>query len=79
MQIEKETIKNQHEVSVTVVVNEQSVKLIGHIATGSDIKTASIAQGVKIEQNFVLQEELHNGTSKIIGDNDQVHLHEQLK
>jgi hypothetical protein len=64
---------------ITVSVNEQPVKLDGHRATGAEIKTAAIAQGVLIQQNFVLQEELPNGTSRIVGDNDVVHLREHLR
>lgn len=63
----------------TVLVNEQPVKLHGHTAAGADIKAAAIAQGVAIQANFVLQEELANGTSRIIGDGDQVHLREHLR
>lgn len=69
----------QAEHKVTVFVNEQPVKLEGKTASGSQIKAAAIAQGVHIEQNFVLQEELPNGTSKIIGDDDPVHLREHLR
>jgi hypothetical protein len=65
--------------TVIVTVNEQPVKLHGHKATGSEIKAAAIAQGVVIQQNFVLQEELPNGTSRVVGDNDEVHLREHLR
>jgi Multiubiquitin len=65
--------------AVTVSVNEQPVKLYGHTATGAEIKAAAIAQGVHIQPNFVLQEELPNGTSRIVGDNDKVHLREHLR
>jgi len=65
--------------TVTVTVNEQPVKLHGHTATGAQIKAAAIAQGVHIQQNFVLQEELPNGSSRIVGDNDEVHLREHLR
>jgi hypothetical protein len=64
---------------VTVSVNEQPVKLEGHTATGAEIKAAAIAQGVHIQPNFVLQEELPNGTSRIVGDNDEVRLREHLR
>ena len=64
---------------VTVTVNEQPVRLEGHKATGAEIKAAAIAQGVHIQPNFVLQEELPNGTSRIVGDNDEVHLREHLR
>lgn len=63
----------------TVTVNEQPVRLHGKVATGAEIKTVAIRQGVLIQQNFILQEELPNGTSRVIGDNDQVHLREHLR
>jgi hypothetical protein len=63
----------------TVTVNEQPVRLHGKVATGAEIKTLAIRQGVLIQQNFILQEELPNGTSRVIGDNDQVHLREHLR
>jgi uncharacterized protein (DUF2249 family) len=65
--------------AVTVTVNEQPVKLEGQTATGAQIKHAAIAQGVHIQPNFVLQEELPNGTSKVIGDDDPVHLRPHLR
>ncbi|MDA8172839.1 MAG: multiubiquitin domain-containing protein [Nitrospiraceae bacterium] len=77
--MELEETKHAHEYTVTVSVNEQPVKLYGHTATGKEIKAAAIAQGVLIQPNFVLQEELPNGTSRIIGDNDEVHLREHLR
>jgi hypothetical protein len=64
---------------VTVTVNEQPVQLEGKSATGAQIKAAAIAQGVLIQPNFVLQEELPNGTSRVIGDNDPVHLRPHLR
>ncbi|UPK05755.1 multiubiquitin domain-containing protein [Bradyrhizobium sp. 170] len=64
---------------VIITVNEQPVNLKGHSATGTEIKAAAIAQGVAIQPNFVLQEELPNGTSRIVGDNDVVHLREHLR
>jgi hypothetical protein len=85
MEIEREHEKREHEQheekqrTVTVTVNEQPVKLQGQKATGSEIKAAAIAQGVLIQQNFVLQEELPNGTSRVVGDNDEVHLREHLR
>jgi hypothetical protein len=68
-----------HERTVIVTVNEQPVKLKGKTATGAQIKAAAIVQGVHIQQNFVLQEELPNGTSRVIGDKDEVHLREHLR
>jgi len=64
---------------VVVTVNEQPVTMKGKETTGAAIKAAAIAQGVHIQPNFVLQEELPNGTSQIIGDNDPVHLRPHLR
>jgi hypothetical protein len=64
---------------VTVSVNEQNVVLSGHEATGLQIKTTAIAQNVHIQANFVLQEDLPNGTSKIVGDADVVKLRPHLR
>ena len=64
---------------ITISVNEMPVKLQGHTATGAEIKAAAIKQGVLIQQNFILQEELPNGTSRVIGDYDVVHLREHLR
>jgi hypothetical protein len=75
--MEEKIEKTEH--TVIVSVNEQPVKLEGHTATGAQIKRAAIAQGVQIQQNFVLQEELPNGTSRVVGDNDEVHLRPHLK
>ena len=63
----------------TVTVNEQPVELMGDTANGAEIKTAAIAQGVHIQPNFVLQEELPNGTSRVVGDSDSVHLRPHLR
>jgi hypothetical protein len=71
--------KDDHDRTVTITVNEQPVKLRGDSATGAEIKAAAIAQGVQIQQNFVLQEELPNGTSRIVGDKDRVKLREHLR
>jgi Multiubiquitin len=65
--------------TVDVSVNEQAIKLPRGSATGAEIKAAAIAQGVHIQSNFVLQEELPNGTSRIVGDNDNVKLREHLR
>ena len=64
---------------ITVLVNEQEVTLPSRIVTGAQIKTAAIAQGVAIQPNFVLQEELPNGTSRIVGDADEVHWRAHLR
>ena len=67
------------DVPITVIVNEQTVTLPERRTTGGAIKAAAIAQGVAIQPNFVLQEELPNGTSKIVGDDDEVHWRAHLR
>ena len=52
---------------VTVSVNEHPVKMVGHTATGTEIKTAAIEQGVDIQLNFVLEEDLSDGTRRAGG------------
>ncbi|QQS40017.1 MAG: multiubiquitin domain-containing protein [Acidobacteriota bacterium] len=64
---------------VRIFVNEQEVEMKKRTATGSEIKTAAIAQGVQIQQNFMLMEELPNGTSRKIGDADEVRLRPHMK
>ena len=76
---EKHDSEERKEHVVTISVNDQPVQLQGHTATGAEIKLAAIAQGVHIQPNFVLQEELPNGTSRIVGDHDEVHLREHLR
>jgi hypothetical protein len=74
-----EAERSPHERTVTITVNELPVRLEGKTATGARIKAAAIEQGVLIQPNFVLQEELPNGTSRVIGDNDEVRLREHLR
>ncbi|NQT61289.1 MAG: multiubiquitin domain-containing protein [Bacteroidetes bacterium] len=63
---------------VIIIVNSQDVMIEGNRTTGEEIKVCAITQGVLIKQNFILQQELPNGTEKIIGDNDTVKLHKGL-
>ena len=63
---------------VTIEVNDHKVKMPGGPATGLEIKEAAIKQGVNIQPNFVLQVQLPNGSSKIIGNDDKIPLTEHL-
>lgn len=65
--------------SVEIEVNGREVKINGSEAKGLKIKQAAIAQGVNIQENFVLQLELPNGSSVIVGDGDDVKLHEHMR
>lgn len=60
--------------SVVIQVNSLDVTMLGHEANGAQIKAAAIAQSVRIEPNFMLQLELPNGSSRVVGDEDEIHL-----
>ena len=64
--------------TVTIEVNNQKVEMPAGPATGLEVKEAAIKQGVNIQVNFVLQVQLPNGSSKVIGDDDKVPLTEHL-
>ena len=64
--------------TVTIEVNGHKVEMPEGPATGLEIKDAAIKHGVAIQPNFVLQQELPNGTSKVIGDDDKVDVRENL-
>jgi Multiubiquitin len=61
-----------HERAVTVHVNERPVHLPKHLVTGLKIKQEAIAQGVPIQLDFILVEELEHGRTRVIGDSDDV-------
>jgi len=69
--------KAQDEKTIEIRVNNKPVLMpkSDKEPTGRDIKAEAIRQQVSIEANFVLQLELPNGTSKIIGDDDEVRIH----
>ena len=64
---------------IEIEVNGKAVEMTGKVTTGAQIKQTAIAQGVSIQSNFVLQQELPNGSSAIIGDADEVKLREHLR
>ena len=64
--------------TVTIEVNDQKVEMPAGPATGLEVKEAAIKQGVNIQVNFVLQVQLPNGSSRVIGDEDKVSLTEHL-
>ncbi|QLG13483.1 hypothetical protein HLB42_21405 (plasmid) [Deinococcus sp. D7000] len=57
---------------VIIHVNETSVTIPGPKASGADIKRAAIAQGVQLDMDFILQEEVNNGSTQQIGDEDVI-------
>ena len=64
--------------TVTIEVNDHKVEMSAGPATGLEIKEAAIKQGVNIQLNFVLQVQLPNGSSKVVGNDDKVALTEHL-
>lgn len=63
---------------VTVEVNSKPVVLTEKKMAGAEIKAAAIAQGVQIQNDFVLQLERANGEFDTIGDTDEVHIRKGL-
>jgi hypothetical protein len=63
---------------IEIEVNGKTVTMPDKDTTGAAIKAAAIAQGVSIQANFVLQQELANGSSKVIGDTDVVKIHNKM-
>jgi hypothetical protein len=70
--------KDKKPKDIDIEVNGRPVKMADKVTTGAQIKHAAIAVGVAIQANFVLQLELANGSSRVIGDTDEVRLHEKL-
>ena len=82
--LETDLEKLEHDVealkraTIEIEVNGREVKMPRGDSTGLQIKHSAIEQGVHIQANFVLQQELPNGSSKVIGDGDIVKLHPHL-
>jgi hypothetical protein len=60
---------------IEVTVNRKPVRFRQAGATGLEIKTTAIAQGVAIQTDFVLFLVLGSGKRQVIGDEDVLHLH----
>jgi hypothetical protein len=71
--------EQEHDREVQILVNEHPVHMRRGDATGLQIKEAAIAQGVAIQPEFVLSEELGERRSRVIGDNQKVEMREHLK
>jgi cell division protein ZapA (FtsZ GTPase activity inhibitor) len=57
---------------VTISVNGRPVNIEGPRDTGAEIKAAAIVQGVPIQPDFILSEELPDHRTKVISDSDIV-------
>lgn len=65
-----------HDAEFQIHVNTKPVKIRGHHHTGLAIKQASIAQGVNIQTDFVLSEELSKDRIRVIGDDECIEVNE---
>lgn len=61
--------------TITITVNEHPVQVNERELTGREIKQAAIDQGVAIGLDFVLYEHLGQHRTRIVGDNESVHVH----
>ena len=77
------TVEHDHEHEqghrVAITVNNKQVTVTGPKITGQQIKEAAIAQGVQIELDFLLSEELPSGETQIVGDTDIVTVNKHSK
>jgi hypothetical protein len=61
-----------HAHEVEFFVNKKPVHMTGHRHKGIEIKDAAIAQGVKIQRDFLLFLEHEHQPNKPIGDDEEV-------
>ena len=61
---------------IEATVNEKPVVLQGAKQTGESVKKAAVEQGVHIKEDFVLSIELGSGKTKLVGDDDEIEVHD---
>ena len=76
MASEKEVQKAGDDGKFDVTVNDKPVVLEGAKQTGVSVKKAAIEQDVNIKEDFVLSIELGGGKTKLVGDNEEIVVHE---
>ena len=59
-----------------VTVNDKPVVLEGPKQTGASVKKAAIEQDVNIKEDFVLSIELGGGKTKLVGEMEEIVVHE---
>ena len=59
-----------------VTVNDKPVVLEGAKQTGASVKKAAIEQDVNIKEDFVLSIELGGGKTQLVGDDEEIVVHE---
>lgn len=68
-----------HPREIEIFVNEKPVLISGHKATGLEIKEAALRQGAPLQLDFILSEEFEPRRTRVIGDEDVVHLHKHQR
>ena len=65
--------------TVSIIVNNQRVKVDSRRPSGLAIKRAAIRQGVTIDLDFQLAMVRPDGRQQIIGDNDRVDVNDESR
>ena len=73
---EREGTKAADDGKVEATVNDKPVVLEGAKQTGASVKKAAIEQDVNIKQSFVLSIELGSGKTKLVGDKEEIVVHD---
>ena len=76
MASEQEVKKAGDDSKFDVTVNDKPVVLEGAKQTGASVKKAAIEQDVNIKEDFVLSIELGGGKTQLVGDNEEIVVHE---
>jgi Multiubiquitin len=74
----EQAVKGQHH-TIEITVNNCLVQVEDKRLTGLEIKEAAIAQGVPIQLDFLLSEQLKHGETRIVGDSDEVKVDKHSK
>lgn len=72
----QEVNKVDHDGKFEVTVNDKPVVLEGAKQTGASVKKAAIEQDVNIKEDFVLSIELGGGKTKLVGNKEEILVHE---
>lgn len=59
-----------------VTVNDKPVVLEGAKQTGASVKKAAVEQDINIKQDFVLSVELGGGKTQLVGDDEEIVVHD---
>ena len=76
MASEQEVQKVGDDGKFDVTVNDKPVVLEGAKQTGASVKKAAVEQDVNIKEDFVFSIELGGGKTKLVGDNEEIVVHE---